>query len=385
MKAEPEFSKAFNLSVLLPQECRAEVSEFFEMPVTFHWLDQPLERFSNVSFSKQAELLEAICEAEKVDVVFFPHMERVTKLLPLLRLRNMRYSGIMFTTFNRFGFPNHNPITRVYRSTKFLIKRLLDTYRILGRRRWNHVFLLNDSAAPAWYRKLPFVSVEAFSSIVDPIDLSPLPPENLHSRSEYGLVDSKPMIACVGDLRSRKNAHTMINAISILVKQGIDVQLLIVGSGDEKYTQQLKRQITSLSLSSVVFQHRYAGDEEFRWIIGNADAVAIPYIDFFRSSGVFNHAIQSRTPVLCGNVGLIHHAVKTSGLGAGVNPRDPADVARGISRLTDNFEVSEQQVCDYIVSNNPDPRTFAKAIFEKLVGSDSISFERSAPSNNTNS
>ena len=368
VRSELDTAKSCRLSVLLPEECRADVGEFLELPVSFHWLDQPLERFSNVPVAKQIQLIESICSRDKIDVVFFPHLERAANMLQALKLKEVEYAGIMFTTFNRFGFPNEGLIKRIYRSARFLTKRLLDTYRMLGRKRWRHVFLLNDREAPTWYRKLPFLDVSGFSSIADPIEMSPLPPQDLHNRSDYGLCASKPLVVCVGDLRERKNAHTLVDAFEILAEQGNDAQLLIVGSGDARYTDQLASQIQESGLQNVQFHNRYADDEEFRWIVDNADVVAIPYIDFFRSSGVLNHAIQARTPILCGNVGLIFEAVKQCGLGAGVNPHDAADIAAALTKLTNGYEVSNQQIENYLTTNDPEPSLFAAKIFNDVLG-----------------
>lgn len=138
----------------------------------------------------------------------------------------------------------------------------------------------------------------------------------------------------VGRLSERKGVHTAVAAVSILQKQGIDVQLNLLGAvfeGYEWFEEKLRQQVaelpkpegvTFLGFRSPVWEH-----------YENCDIALVPSTKDEPFGNTAVEAVLAQRPVVVSRVGGLPEAVQGLESAVLVTPDDAVSLAQGINEI----------------------------------------------------
>ena len=144
-------------------------------------------------------------------------------------------------------------------------------------------------------------------------------------------------ILFVGRLTRAKGADVLLQAMAILVKKGFDIQLDMVGPGEQKpYKAQAKR----LKISPQVIFHGAVSNVRIRDFYREADIFILP--SECESFGIANaEAMAFSIPVVSTRVGAIPEVVEDRVTGLLVPPNNSEKLANAIEYLIKNPDVAE--------------------------------------------
>jgi glycosyltransferase involved in cell wall biosynthesis len=323
---------------------------------------EKLEYLERLEVKRELEMLNNICEENNIKTIFFPHIERARKVIGLIEENRYSLNGILFYPFSRICYKNNYFIYRSLRTLKSQLQSILSTYRIFFNRNWENVFILNDEKAIFFYQRLPLIR-GTFKFIPDPMSQFISREVRVNTREHYNIGSGNKLIVCLGSLSERKNVHRLVVATKSLNKKlKKNFTLLIAGTGNSQYTDLVNKLIDKDQ--NIVFDNRFLDEAEFNAIIQDADVVAIPYLNFFWSSGLLNHAIFHENKILASNTGLISELVRDYNLGETVNPYDVESLERGIRNLlTKEYSM---EVARFYKEKRPTPKAFASTILQSL-------------------
>lgn len=135
----------------------------------------------------------------------------------------------------------------------------------------------------------------------------------------------------VGSLTPRKNWHTLLTALSILKKQGIEIPLVAVGTGKSTYAQQLRAQSQKLKLT-VYWLDQHISTRDLALLYRRAAAMVYPSV--FEGFGIpILEAMTVGIPVVTTQGGCFEEVGGEAALYA--NPTVPEDLATQISKVFD--------------------------------------------------
>jgi glycosyltransferase involved in cell wall biosynthesis len=143
-------------------------------------------------------------------------------------------------------------------------------------------------------------------------------------------------VLTVGTLRSCKGIDDLIRAVAILRERGCDVELEVVGDGEERAA--LESLVRSLGLEDRVFMLGYLPQEEVIPAYHRAAVVALPahHEDHFGIPNILIEGLAAGTPVVCTELPSLGELVEHERSGLFVPERDPRALADAIQRLLDD-------------------------------------------------
>lgn len=149
-------------------------------------------------------------------------------------------------------------------------------------------------------------------------------------RSRYAIPDGRAVILYVGRLDKVKNLPRLLEAFKLVIDEGLDLQLLIVGDGP--LDAELRQQATTLSLEErVTFAGKQQGSDLYAHY-GLGDALILPstYEPF---GATVAEALALGMPVAVSEVAGSCPLVRSEREGYRLNPLDKEDIARALRHL----------------------------------------------------
>lgn len=149
-------------------------------------------------------------------------------------------------------------------------------------------------------------------------------------RSRYAIPDGRAVILYVGRLDKVKNLPRLLEAFRLVIDEGLDLQLLMVGDGP--LDAELRQQATTLSLEERV---TFAGKQQGRDLYahyGLGDALVLPstYEPF---GATVAEALELGMPVAVSEVAGSCTLIRSEREGYRLNPLDKEDIARALRHL----------------------------------------------------
>ena len=139
----------------------------------------------------------------------------------------------------------------------------------------------------------------------------------------------------VGELEQRKGVAYLIDAVELLGKRGIEVELTIVGAGPEESL--LRTRIALKGISNKVKMHNYV---EYGSGLMNfyrcADMFVLPSISSEGVPKVIMEAMTQATPVVATDVGSSRHLLNNGERGIIVPPCDAKKIADAVQRYIED-------------------------------------------------
>ncbi len=365
--AQISLNPVYNLQLYfcIPSEYKTKINEVefkISSKVTFHFIPEKLKNSKRLEKSRELEIISKLCEENNITTIFFPHIERARNVIGLLKKNKYSLSGVLFYPYLRISFKNQSIIHRFLKTPLVQLQSIMTNYKIFFNRDWKSVFIMNDTKAVERYQNLPFIH-NTFEFVPDPMPQFTSRERILDIRAHYKINPEKKLIVCLGSLSERKNVHRLIMATKALNKKiEHKFTLLIGGAGDQKYTAYLHQLIENDQ--HIIFDNRFLDEVEFNAAIQDADVVAIPYLNFFWSSGLLNHAVFHEKKILASDTGLISELVRDYNLGEVVNPYDITSLERGIHHLlTKEYSMG---IMRFHKEKKPTAEDFSSTILQRL-------------------
>jgi len=135
----------------------------------------------------------------------------------------------------------------------------------------------------------------------------------LSARKKLNLPEKKYIFLNYGIGDRRKGLHLVIEAL-LRIKKPTNIFLLCAGSlGNSQKINAKLHDLVKQGKASLL--NRYVSDHEEQLCFAACDAVLLPYIGHFGSSGVLSRASAAGKPILASNEGLVGKRVKEHNLG----------------------------------------------------------------------
>jgi len=150
-------------------------------------------------------------------------------------------------------------------------------------------------------------------------------------------------ILFVGQLESRKGVEHLIRAAAQVRDSGIDVEISLVGSGEEQAG--LTRLANSVGLRDAITFHGYIPfGRELLDLYGESDLFVLPAVAGEGLPKVLVEAMSQGVPVIATDVGSSRFAIEESGAGLLVAPGDEIGLAEAIHKLICDARVRQEFV-----------------------------------------
>jgi len=143
-------------------------------------------------------------------------------------------------------------------------------------------------------------------------------------------------VLTVGTLRACKGIDELIQAVAILRDRGTEVDLEIIGDGEDRPA--LEALIRTLRLGDKVLLRGYLPQEEVIPAYHRAAVVALPahHEDHFGIPNILIEGLAAGTPVVCTELPSLHELIEHGKSGLFVPERDPQALADALQRIFDD-------------------------------------------------
>ncbi|MEA5594132.1 glycosyltransferase family 4 protein [Rivularia sp. UHCC 0363] len=142
-------------------------------------------------------------------------------------------------------------------------------------------------------------------------------------------------ILCVGNYVPRKGILYLIEAFSLIEKQGFTLHLVGNRKNNSTYYNQLNNAVKKLNLTDCVVFHDGADQENIKQLYASSDIFVLP--SFQETFGiVFLEAMHYGLPIITTNVTAMPELVEEGKNGFLVPPADSQALAKAISKLIKN-------------------------------------------------
>ena len=149
-------------------------------------------------------------------------------------------------------------------------------------------------------------------------------------RSRYAIPDGRAVILYVGRLDKVKNLPRLLEAFKLVIDEGLDLQLLMVGDGP--LDAELRQQATTLSLEErITFAGKQQGSDLYAHY-GLGDALILPSTNELFGATVAE-ALALGMPVAVSEVAGSCTLIRSEQEGYRLNPLDKEDIARALRHL----------------------------------------------------
>lgn len=245
-------------------------------------------------------------------------------------------SGIYFSPPLRVL--NRNSYFLLLKSKLRRFRKLLQVRLLLRRVNFKYIYILNDQEQVDSLNKK--LKTSTFKQLADPVFIV---------ENQVGSTELKHNSFLIfGTIDSRKNIINLIKGINELKKA---CTLSIVGkSNSAEYEQEIKRVSSESIHVKVIRINSFVNNHELISFIRNSAIILATYIDFYGSSGVVNHAVKYKKPVLVSNYGLMKYLVTTYELGLTCDPNNIKDITIKLSYLL-NYHQS-YKANEYLKNNS---------------------------------
>jgi glycosyltransferase involved in cell wall biosynthesis len=141
-----------------------------------------------------------------------------------------------------------------------------------------------------------------------------------------------PTVGMIARLSAWKGHFFFLEAVKKVREAGISVNALIVGSGSEKYRDELKNWISANNLDEAVKIVRMDGREALE----NIDILVVPSLEPEGFGRTVVEAQMSKTPVIGTNIGAVPELIEDGKTGFLVEPGNSVQLADKISVILNN-------------------------------------------------
>jgi colanic acid/amylovoran biosynthesis glycosyltransferase len=188
------------------------------------------------------------------------------------------------------------------------------------------------------------------------------------AKTDLTRVAGQPVkVVTVARLHDSKGHDDLIRAIELLVQQGRDVTLRLVGDGPERAA--LEAQVAKAGLQSRISFAGSVAEDQIKRELRDADIFALA--SHAEPLGVvYMEAMASGVPTIGTRAGGVGEIITHGHDGLLVEPRNPPALAKGIEQLIDDTELARTLAINgrKTIVERFDSRIGASTLFERITG-----------------
>ena len=262
-------------------------------------------------------------------------------------------SGVYFRP--RFLSEKHFSISNMLKSIGF---------RKLCQKKWfKHIFLMDEQRIDQISNQFPNV---AFHLLPDPWDGNFSIPQQ-DARNTLNLPNNQFILLQFGIGTRRKGLHLVIEAMNNIPKSS---PVFLLCAGKLSIDSALRAQLELLeNQNRAMVIDRYVSSQEEKLCFCASDAILLPYVDHYGSSGVLSRAAASGKPVIASDYDLTGWRVNHHELGLIFKTNDPSELRSAILTLTNmndaNLKKFNQKALKY--SHSCNLKAFEKALLKPFL------------------
>jgi glycosyltransferase involved in cell wall biosynthesis len=310
------------------------------------------EIYSNLSklnkYFYEFKRIKSFLKEFSIDVFFFMDIYPSSFFLWIYKLK-CSVSGIYFI-----------PLLKTSKSLVNKFKVIMLSLS-LKRNNFGKIFVLNNNKIISELNTQHNVNI--FDTISDPI----LVIEDLVLISEENCLydfNDKITFLHIGGISVRKGTLVILESLTTLSKtESLQFDVIIAGSTSTDFAQIVKSYIKKLKLlgiKNVHFYNKSLSYLEFDYLLKNCNYVLLPYKIPQMSSGVLNHAINYKKPVIASNKGLMGAIIDEYKVGISIEP-DSKAIADKIRKV-----IEVPHLCDWTLSNDYLEKNSSIAFVKKI-------------------
>jgi glycosyltransferase involved in cell wall biosynthesis len=259
---------------------------------------------------------------------------------------SFKLSGILFRPHHRIS-PSANTFSSRLSSMKQRLKKIIAEKLLTFKKNIEHIFILNDEEGVNYLNR--FHKTSQFKYLPDPIFSYPSDLEIYKESTSFKFL-------IFGTMSERKNITNILKAYSATTFS-IQTELLVVGSVDDVYLNQLNSLIKNLTLlnpsNTITIKTGFVSDEEMDNYFHTIDVCLLIYKDFYGSSGLLGRAALHKKKVIGANVGLLKELVEQNKLGITCDPKSIQEISKALLNII-NVQFDEENFELFYRSYSPD-------------------------------
>jgi glycosyltransferase involved in cell wall biosynthesis len=270
-------------------------------------------------------LLKKTVKKHKADSVFLVDIDLFMPILPFLFKSKEKISGILYGIY-LYRWKESNLLRKIY----YVITHLLYAkYKI-----FDTVFVLNDRAAPRIFNRL--FHTERFVFLPDPFVSIKYEFEDF--RKKYDIQSNQKIFLHFGSMGKRKGTLLILESILELTPEESANYVFVFAGIIQDTIKDDFNKLTSLIGESnrLLIFNQFCNFEFLANWCKSCDAILIPYLTSYGSSGLIGYAAQFHKPVITNAVGMIGKLVRKFHLGITVRKLDTTDLVKAY-RLTEEW------------------------------------------------
>jgi glycosyltransferase involved in cell wall biosynthesis len=276
------------------------------------------------------------------------------------------FSGIFFLPHFHYRCPNtdgpHRP------SVTYPLQERL-TLRLLNHPQLRTAYFLDPDVANSLKGKCTAQVVH----LRDPVRLPQhhaTHADKVAARLRLGIPVGRKLFLFIGDISGRKGLWELINSLSALTTEEMQlIFLAIVGYAEPHFDQRLAPILERLAATPLSIARRaaYVDEAELGDWFTAADVVLAPYMNHVGVSGILLLAAAFRRPVISSDFGPMGRLTRDHRLGLTVNTSDPSALAAAIrSCLGDTAPPGFDPEIAYALAKEQSHEKFTNTLLEKL-------------------
>lgn len=266
-----------------------------------------------ISSFRKSRLLKTYVKEKRASHVFLISLMQFLPFLPLLLMRQVKISGIIYSIAARSY--HHDGI----------MKRIQDflKYFILSRFKcFEHIFILNDPASARLLNKKLKCSV--FCYLPDPL-MQVKSANSADTIQKLNLTSGDKIFLHFGNLETRKGTLDILDSIELIKSSDLNhVCFIFAGNLNSDIANRFNERIKLISakVRIRVFEG-FCSYELLGKLCSVSDYLLLPYRSGSNSSGLLGYAAQFNIPVIATSDGLIGSLIGSYKLGYTYDLRDP--------------------------------------------------------------
>jgi D-inositol-3-phosphate glycosyltransferase len=158
------------------------------------------------------------------------------------------------------------------------------------------------------------------------------------AKTQLGIEPNRQVVLFFGQIKRVKGLQYLLEAVSILRDQGLDIMLVVAGTIWKDDWSRYDQLIDELDIRDLIRTRiEHIPDQDVATYFSAADVVALPYMRIYQS-GVLLMALSYGRPVVATSTGGMAQVVRDSESGLLVPPGDPEALAAAIREVVSDKE-----------------------------------------------
>lgn len=305
--------------------------------------------FQDLALRKRWDILDGIKKLKKILIINQPDIINAINFFPMLyvALSNRRLAITSIVSYHNLGYETY-PVKNIkHRIRKFIDQILNNSF--------DGYTAVSKAVASSYEKHLKLEEVKVIHNAL-PIDEIY---EIVSQQKSLPLANKfKPNVIMVGRFVPEKGYQFAIEAIEILLKKGLEINLEIYGDGDLK--DDILCLVNEKGLTNLVKIHKTVASKDLFKAVYQSDIFLLSSV----SEGLPMAVAESMaigTPVIATSVGGLPEMIEDGVSGILVSPKDPLLLSQQIERLINNKRLSQS------LSENAKIRIYENFSPEKVI------------------